>query len=131
MATHHGNEGTVKIGSNTLAEIDSFQMTETANVADDTAMGDAWETHVGGGASAWTGQVDCHWDETDTNGQVALTIGASVTLNMYPEGASAGDKYYSGTATVTQISRQNTRTGVVSASFQFRGNGALSLSTAA
>lgn len=129
MATHHGNEGTVKIGANTLAEVTSFQMTENASVADDTAMGDTWQTHVGGGPNSWSGQADCHWDETDTNGQGALTIGASVTLNLYPEGAGSGDKYYSGTATVTQITRQNSLNGVVSASFQFQGNGALTLST--
>jgi lipopolysaccharide biosynthesis protein len=129
MATHHGNEGTVKVGTNTVAEIDSFQFTETANVAEDTAMGDTWETHLTGGPNSWSGQLDCHWDETDTTGQQALVIGASVTLNMYPEGATAGDTFYSGTATITQKTTNVQRNNVVSTSFQFRGNGPLTKST--
>ena len=41
MATHHGKEGTIKIGSNTVAEIVSFSLDETANIVSDTSMGDS------------------------------------------------------------------------------------------
>lgn len=128
MATHRGNDGTVKIGANTLAEVTGFSLSETAQIIDDTAIGDAWDTHLVGSKS-WSGEVTCWWDETDTNGQVVLTIGASVTLNLYPEGADSGDSYFSGTATVEQIQRQVRRNQTVEVTFSFRGNGALTLST--
>lgn len=128
MATHHGNEGTVKIGANTVAEIVSWSYSDTTETADDTAMGDAAKTHIAGQYS-WEGEVACHWDETDTNGQQALTQGASVTLNLYPEGAGAGDTYYTGTATVISRSFTGTMNGIVSATFRFQGNGAVSKTT--
>ncbi len=130
MGTHIGNEGQVKIGSNLVAEVTGFQITETAAVADDSALGDEWDTHLVGSKS-WSGQLDCWWDEADTTGQSALTIGAPISLlNFYCEGASTGDTYFSGNATVTQITRQSARNQTQSVSFQFQGNGALAKSVA-
>lgn len=133
MATHWGNEGTVKIGSSAIAEIDNWSVTESVEPIDDTAMGDAWETHIAtSGIKKWEGQLECHWDETDTNGQEALTIGASVALNLYPEGATTGDKYWSGTASVVSKSTNVQKNGsTIRTTFQFRGNGALTYGTAA
>jgi len=129
MATHIGSEGTVKIGANTVAEIKSWSVDETANVADDSSLGDAWATHLAG-MNSWAGSLDCHWDETDATGQGALTAGASVTLNLYPEGATAADTYYTGTATVTGISRSvGGNDDVIAVSFSFTGNGALTETT--
>jgi len=129
MSTHHGKEGVVKIGANTVAETTSFSVQQTADVADDTSQGDTWKTHLVG-MNEWSANVECWWDETDTNGQVAMTIGASVTLNLYPEGASTGDKYLSGTATITSIDIGTPKDGIVSCRFAAKGNGQLSNSTA-
>lgn len=128
MGTHIGNEGTVKIGSNVLAEVKSFTVTERVATADDSALSDEWDTHLVGSKS-WEGQVTCGFDETDTNGQEALTVGASVTLNLYPEGASSGDWYMSGTASVTEVGHANNRNGQIERTFRFQGNGALSRTT--
>lgn len=130
MANHSGHEGVVKIGSNTIAEVTSFSMDQSAAVIDNTELADTWTTHIAG-QNSWSGSVECHWDETDTNGQVALTIGASVTLNLYPEGATTGDKYWSGTATVNSLSVSSASGSTVQASFSFTGNGVVTLSTAA
>ena len=127
MATHAGIEGTVEIGSDTIAEIRSWSIEEQGETADDTTLSNTsgWRTHLHT-LKSWTGQVDCFWDETDSNGQGALTIGASVTLNVFPEGDDVnGDVYYTGTATVTNITRQAAVESVVEASFSFQGNGAL------
>lgn len=129
MANHTGSEGTVKIGTNTVAEIRSWSIEESADTIEDTAMGDTARTFRTG-LTAWSGSLDCWWDETDTTGQGALTVGAQVTLNVYPEGATVGDTYYTGTAIVTGISRQAAFDGMVEASFSFQGTGALTESTA-
>lgn len=131
MATHWGNEGTVKIGSNAVAEITEYEFTETVQPVDDTAMGDSYKTHIAGsGIKEWSGSMTCHWDETDTNGQVAMTPGASVTLNLYPEGATSGDVYWSGTATITERSQSVKMDGeTIQATFQFLGNGTLTRGT--
>lgn len=128
MATHHGKAGTVKTGSNTIAEIQDFSIEENLGTADDTAMGDDWDTHLNG-TKNWKGELMCSWDETDTNGQEALTIGASFTGNFYPEGAGSGATYKTGTATVERILTDVKRGSVVTRSFTFKGNGSLSTAT--
>lgn len=128
MTTHSGSEGTVKIGANTVAEIRSYSIEESADVQEDTALGDTARTFKSG-LTQWSGSLDCWWDETDTNGQGALTIGASVTLNVYPEGDASTDAYYTGTAIVTGITRQASFDGNVEASFSFQGTGALTPAT--
>lgn len=131
MANHIGRDGIVKVGANTVAEVTSFSVSVTANTVDDTVLGDTWATHQAG-INSWSGSVSGFWDETDTNGQVALTIGASVTLNLYPEGATSGDTYFSGTATVTGIERSVANNdSIVTVNFTFVGSGALTISVVA
>lgn len=130
MANHTGSEGTVRIGAtNAIAEIRSYTITETGDTIEDTSMGDASRTYRAG-LKTWSGSVDCYWDELDTNGQNALTVGASVNLRVYPEGSATGAIYYTGTALVTGITRQASFDGMVEASFTFQGTGALSSATA-
>ena len=50
MATHHGKEGVVKIGANSVAEIVDFNVDENAAVVDDSAKGDSWDSHLTGRA---------------------------------------------------------------------------------
>lgn len=130
MATHHGKDGVVKVGSNAVAEVSEFDLSIQAERADDTAMGDAWKTHLVGQKS-WSGNLKCHWDETDTNGQGALIEGASVSLGLYPEAAASGASYFSGTATIHNVQISASVNGVVSASFAFEGNGAVTRTTVA
>ena len=128
MATHAGKEGTVKIGSNVIAEIRDWSITETGETADNTSMGDSARTHLAT-VSSWEASVSSWWDETDTNGQGAMTINASLTLNLYPEGAVSNDTFYSGTATITGITRNAALDGMVEVAFTAQGNGTLTEST--
>ena len=128
MATHIGNEGAVYIGANEVAEVVDFSYTERKAVADDSALADAADTHLGGSTN-WDASITCQWEETDTNGQEALTIGASVTLNLYVEGASGGDDKASGTATVVEIGVAVRRNQTTQRTYRLTGNGALTHST--
>lgn len=128
MATHTGSEGTVKVGSNAIAEIRSFSIEETADTLEDTTMGDTARTYKSS-LTSFSGSVDVLWDETDSNGQGALTIGAEVTLNLYPEGDAAGDTYLTGSAIVTGRSISSSYDGLVEMSITVQGNGALTSTT--
>lgn len=132
MATHTGSEGTVRVGTNTIAEIRSYSLEETSDTAEDTSMGDAYRTFKTT-LKAWTGSVDVFWDETDTNGQSALVVGSVVTANFFPEGASAGvsEKYYSGSAIVTGKTVTGSFDGMVESTITLQGTGALTLETLA
>jgi predicted secreted protein len=128
MATHTGSEGTIKVGSDTVGEIRSYSISETADTIEDTSMGDSFRTYKTG-LKSFSGSVDVFWDETDA-GQTALSVGSSVTFNVYPEGATTGDKYFTGTALVTGLTVNGSSDGMVEASLTLQGTGALSLSTA-
>ena len=93
-------------------------------------MGDTARTYKSS-LTTFTGSLDVFWDETDTTGQGALTIGAEVTFAVYPEGDTSGDTYYTGTAIVTEVSRTAAFDGLVEASISLQGTGALSESTVA
>ena len=124
MATHKGSEGTVKVGSNAVAEIRSYSIEESADTLEDTSMGDSARTYKPS-LTSFSGSLDVFWDETDTDGQGALSIGSEVTLNVYPEGDTAGDTYYTGSAIVTGVSRSASFDGLVEASISVQGTGAL------
>lgn len=129
MAVHTGSEGTVKVGANTIAEIRSFSIEESHDAIEKTAMGDSYRS-FSTGLLSWSGSVECYWDETDATGQGALDVGSSVTLNLYPEGASTGDTFFTGTCLISGKSISSTADGMVEASYSVQGSGGLTESTA-
>lgn len=129
MATHTGSEGTVRVGANAIAEIRSYSLEETADTVEDTSMGDTFRTHKTT-LKSFSGSIDVFWDETDTNGQIALAVGSEVTINFYPEGTTTGDRYYTGTAIVTSKTVTGSFDGMVESTINVQGTGALTFSTA-
>ena len=128
MATHKGSEGTVKSGANAIAEIRSYTITQTADTIEDTVMGDSARTYLSS-LTSFSGSIECYWDETDTNGQLTLDPGSTVTINIYPEGSTSGDTYYTGSVIITEKAITASFDGMVEASFSFQGTGALSETT--
>lgn len=133
MATHVGKEGLVKVGANTVAEVNGWELEESGDVeaTEDTELSDEWKTFKSGTdvVKEFTATIECWWDETDTNGQQALTVGASVTLNLYPEAAGAGATYQTGTAIVQSRSMAITKNGITTRTINLKGSGALTETT--
>ena len=128
MATHLGKEGTVQVGSNAIAEIRGFSIDETIDTVEDTSMGDSSKTYLAS-IKDFSGTVDVLYDETDTNGQTALSLGSSVTLNFAPEGTSSGDVKLTGTAIVTGKSITSSFDGLVESTITVQGTGGLTTTT--
>ena len=128
MATHTGSSGTVKVGANAIAELRSWSLDQSQDTVETTKLGDTVKTYSATQSSS-SGTMDCFWDETDTTGQVACTIGATVTLNLYPEGATSGDTYYTGSAIITSVGVAQTHDGIVERSIGFQISGAVTIGT--
>lgn len=128
MAKHHGKNGKAKLGANIIAETTRWTLQQTVDTSDTTAQGDSWQEHLTG-IPAWSGTIDGWYDPEDTNGQVVLAIGGSITIGLYSDGDGAGKKYFSGTASITQISHETPVGGTVSFSISVTGNGALTTET--
>jgi predicted secreted protein len=127
MATHTGSEGTIKVGADTVGELRSFTLETTAETIEDTSMGDTNRSYKVG-LKSFTGSASLFWDEADT-GQTAIVVGTEITLNVYPEGASSGDTYYTGSAIVTGSTIASSFDGMVEAEVSFQGTGALTTTT--
>lgn len=128
MATHKGSEGTVKVGVNAVAEIRSYSITETADTLEDTTMGNTSRTYLSS-LKSFSGSMEVFWDETNNNGQGALVAGGTATINVYPEGDTSGDTYYTGAIIVTGKTITASFDGMVEASITFQGIGALTVTT--
>ena len=128
MANHTGVSGVVKVGSNVVAELRSFTIDTTAELIEDTTLTDTSRSYQFGKKGA-TVSAECWWDETDTNGQIAIIEGSQVTLNLYPEGADSGDYYFSGTWLIGSNSVSIPTDGIIEASFNATLTGALTRGT--
>jgi hypothetical protein len=129
MATHTGSEGTIKIGADVVGELRSFSLESTAETIEDTSMGDTNRSYKVG-LKTFTGTASVYFDETDA-GQILLVAGAEIPLNVYPEGATSGDTFYSGSAIVTGKTLNSSFDGMVEAEISFQGSGALTIDTVA
>ena len=128
MATFKGNEGTVLSGTNVIAEVRSFTVNETADVIEDTVMGDSAKSYVASFTDA-TATVECYFDDTDTSGQGSFTVGSSVTVNLQMEGNTSGDHKLSGTALITSRDISVAADGMVEATFGMQITGGLTEGT--
>ena len=128
MATHTGSQGTVKVGSNAVAELKNWTLDQSQDTVETTKLGDTTKTFSVTQSSS-SGTMDCFWDETDSSGQGAMTIGATVTLNLYPEGATSGDTYYTGSAIITSVGVAQAHDGIVERTFGFQVSGAVTIGT--
>lgn len=128
MAVFTGKAGVVQTGSNALAEVRSYSITQTGDTTESTSMGDSAKTFEAT-LTEFSGSVDVFFDDTDSSGQVSLTIGSSFTLNLAPEGTGSGAYKLSGSAIVTDITRTASHDGLVEMSIAFQGTGALTIGT--
>jgi len=128
MANHLGREGLVKISATTIGELRNYSLSHSSDTVEDSVIGDTYRTRLAT-MKTWSASGDLYWDETNA-GQLLITIGSSVTLNLYPEGADTGDVYYSGAAIVTKFDISASFDGIVEGSIAFEGNETLSTLTA-
>jgi hypothetical protein len=126
MANHMGREGFVRVGTNLIAEVRSYEYSHTNEPIEDSELSDANRTYKAG-LNSWNGQLSCFWDETDTNGQEAMVAGGTATISFYPEGTTTAtnDVYHQGVAIIEEVTRRAAIQGIVEVDFRFRGTGAL------
>ena len=91
-------------------------------------MGDDWHSRMAT-FKDWSGSIDVLFDDTDTDGQVTLVAGASVSLTFLMEGATSGSHSLTGTAIITGRDINESYDGICEGSITFEGNGALTEGT--
>ena len=129
MATYTGNSGVIMIGANAIGEVRSFTIREEAPRIEDTVLGDTNRTYKADIPSV-DGTIECLFDPADTNGQVAMTNGAEVSLVLRPLGTGAGKPNYTVTANITGIDGPNVQFGeMIGITYSWAAAGALTKGT--
>lgn len=124
---HHGKEGVLKAGSTVVGGVTGFTIDTTADVVEDTSLGNSAKTYMAG-RTAFSGSIDMHYDEGDT-AQETLDVGATIAFTLLPEGNTSGDQSFAGSGIVTSMSVGVTLDGVSTRSVAFQGTGALTIGT--
>lgn len=121
MAVHHGKDGVVKVGTNVIGSVIAWKFTGKIDLVEKAVMGDSGKSYLTGLTDA-TGTLDCLLDPSDSTGQEALTIGAAVTLHLFPQG-TGGTVGWTITAIIEQLDGQASMTEASKRSFTWRNNG--------
>lgn len=124
MASHKGCEGVVKVADNTVAEVRSWNLDETTEILDASAMGSCAKVKKAGMTDG-TGSITCLWDETDTAGQGVMTNGAEVELKLYPAGDEIGDTFVTFQAIITTAGVTSSYDGMVEKTSNYEATGVI------
>lgn len=130
MTAYSGQDGCVKISTNFVVEVTAWDLTSTGELLETTAM-----RATGGnrtylpGLNSHTGSITCHWDPTDTNGQEALDIGATVSVSLQPRGDTTGMQRITASVYITEINWTVELEAITQRSFSFTVNGGLTFGT--
>lgn len=130
MAISTGKDGDVLIGANSVACIENWSIDESAPVAKVTCMKDAYAAQDAG-IPEWSGSIGVVFDPTDTNGQGAFVIGASLSGVFRHVDATTGSPEWTGTIIISGIGTQASPTDYNKQSYTFVGDGALTKGTVA
>jgi len=121
-----GYDGAVYVGTDKVLRVLEFSYQRSAD-ADWSKHKQAAATVKAGGHVTGSGTITCEWDPANTTGQGALTSGAAVTLNLYPEPSglagipAAGNVVLSGAAVISSKGINSPQTGFDRKTFSFEG----------
>lgn len=129
----HGKTARVEKNSVLVSFTAGWEITADIDLADISSQGDTWKTAIPGMAG-WSGKIDAHLDPSNTEHAALLAVLITATpgtqlTDMEFNLEDTGD-YLSGNIYITSIPISTSIGGVVSVSFNFQGDGALSLTTA-
>jgi hypothetical protein len=133
MATYKGKDGSVTFAGGTVAQVEEFTLHTEVDVLDVTHMGDVWERKLPD-LGRWNGTVRCSFDYGDTTGQKVMTDkvvgatpgGTAATIEL----VIATGKKFTGSAFITSLDVTHATRAVAKATFNFVGDGALTVAWA-
>lgn len=127
MATVLGKAGFLVVSSVTAVQIRGYTLNHTADTVEDTVIGDDYKTRL---ATLRDFRVsgDLYFDTAD-GGANAMTVGSTVTIELYPMGIATASRYYQGRAIITSFDPNARHDGMVEVPFTAEGTGALTILT--
>jgi hypothetical protein len=122
MSLAHGNDGTAKVATADILELQSWTYDEEdIAVVEKSSMGDTAAVPYPSGCKRGGGQIECLWDDGDTTGQDLMIPGASLAVKLQPEGDATTDIEYTGTVVILSKGLKVEKAGLNTVSFAFQG----------
>lgn len=118
MARYKGHNGYADVDGTEIGERVSFDINITTNELEASTQGNDWTDTDGGQLSA-AGTIEVFTDPNDA-GQSALTVGSTVTLNLYPEGNTSTLEHISGNFLVTERGASSSVGDLVKSSYSVK-----------
>lgn len=133
MAFIHGKNTSFSInGKDISAFLDNVDFNNVTDTAETSTFGATAKTYIGGLTDA-TFSISGKWDPTVTTGPDAVLdalVGAAATTFIYgPQGTTAGQIKYTGSAILTSYKITSPIGGVVTLSADFQPSGAITRTT--
>jgi predicted secreted protein len=125
MATVLGKQGYLRISALTVVELRRYTLNHTSDTVEDTVIGDNYKTRKAT-LKDWRISGDLYFDRADA-GQGALTIGSTVTVDLYPEGTATASRLFTGLCIVTSFDPSASHDGMVEVPFTAEGTGTLTV----
>ena len=122
MAVHHGSEGLVEAGTDTVSEVTEWSYSESVEVTERKVLlgGGANEPTPLAGSKSGSGTISCNLDNGD-NGQDAMDTGDTVAVSLHVGDATTGNKKFSGSVLITGREISNPAEGITTISFNYNG----------
>jgi len=134
MATLSGNDGSVVVGSTTVAAVRNFSVEITADTIETTVMGQEVRTYVKG-LSSFSGSADIYFDPSEFDGAESTfnpttgSVGdAPIAVKLYVKTDATNDQVFTGNVIVTGYTVNSAMDGMVEASIAFQGSGGATFS---
>ncbi len=122
MAVIHGKNGTVTWAGTSQANLTGWTLTMTADTADDTEMGDAWQSFKVGFAD-WSATIEINVDTT------GILLGTAAVLGELGSAAQVtltdGTATYTGTAIAEAFEVSESIDDVVKCTYTLAGTGGI------
>lgn len=135
MAAFHGKAGYVTFDTGATANVTSWALDATADVADSTVMSAVaiaasthWKDYTPG-FKAWTATVECILDSGGFDPNISTDFGDEdgAALVLYEGIQAQGVRKYSGTAYITGVTPVTDKEDVARCTYAFQGSSTLSV----
>jgi len=124
MATLKGIYGIAMVGTNEIVECQGWTMEESGEEEETSVLNPNGAKRTETGSVEASGSIDCYF-AADPDTQTAMTVGATLTLNLYTGKNETGTIYYAIPAIITGRSVATNVNGRVTRNFSYKSTGAV------
>jgi len=127
-----GHTGSVQVGSATMGNAKAWSLDISQETADVTDFGSSGWKESAATLKSWSGSLTAIFDATGTSEGAllgALTGGTTLALELHAGLTTDTEAYdkYTGTANITSMSITDDVNGIIEATFNFEGTGAITI----